>query len=188
MQIKAGNMWDELGHADLILFTANSTVKDGILVMGGGAAREARKHFPRSDKVFGSILEQHNLVNGIFGLIFVDTDDTSVEMNDNYPVDHTVLGAFQTKAEVWNPSTLGLVEYSTHLLHGIAHNWDRIVLNMPGTGLGGLDVADVMPIIETLPDNVIIYTYKDEKIADNLQVADKIIKQLTKNPLLDDSE
>lgn len=169
-------MWDEVGNCDLILFTANSTVKDGKLVMGGGAALEARNQFKGADYVFGEILEDGNLSNGIFGLMFA-TDNHALRKGA------TSLGAFQTKTKVWEPSTLGLVEYSTHLLHGIAHNWHKIVLNMPGTGLGGLAIADVMPIVETLPDNVVIYTFAQENVAKTLQIADEVTQKIIGNPL-----
>ncbi|MEK6860596.1 MAG: hypothetical protein AABY07_01375 [Nanoarchaeota archaeon] len=47
MILVKGNMWDELGKAELILVTANSNIKkNGALVMGAGAAKEARDRFP----------------------------------------------------------------------------------------------------------------------------------------------
>lgn len=142
MTIIQGNLWDELGHADLILFTANNTLdKNGHLVMGAGAALEAKELFPDAPARFGHLLNGGTPNYGVAILGYADFH----------------LGAFQTKIHWRDPSPLSLIEYSVNKLIHCADRFRRIALNFPGTGCGLVSESVVMPIIQKLPDNVFIY-------------------------------
>lgn len=169
-------MFTRIGEADLILFGANSTVYTNKLgqhglVMGGGSAKTALQCFPNSDKVFGEILFKSNLENGYFGLMIPYQYEACYKQG-------TVLGAIQSKVEVRNDSTLGLVEYSVKLLQAMAHNWNLIVTHPLGAGLGGLSMQDVMPLMEQLPDNVEVWTYPNQNVAKSLKIAENTIEKL----------
>lgn len=153
MIIKKGNMWDEVGLCDLILFTANSSVRNGKMVMGGGAAKEAKNLFKTSEWVFGKWLEDNNKVDKFFGIIIPQSKATEMK--------GTTLGAFQTKREVWKDSDLELVEKAIKALNKVADQYERVVLNYPAIGLGNLKEEDVLPLLEVLPDNVIIYKFEE---------------------------
>lgn len=152
MQLIQGNLWNEIGKADLILFTANSTFdKNGALVMGAGAAKEAVELFPRFSQALGNSLGGSTANCAFYGLTF--------GMATHKDGTRHLIGAFQTKFHWREPSTLELIADSTKMLNETIerYRWERIALNFPGIGLGGLDRADVLPIIETLPDNVFVY-------------------------------
>lgn len=155
MKIVIGDMWDELGKVDLILFTANSTVIKGDLVMGGGAAYDAKRFFPKAPSIFGEALLEKGLANKNFGVLIVD----DYVLRCGYGCD-TLLGAFQTKREVYYNSTLDIIKYSVDKLNEIAGQYESIAINMPGTGLGGLDPKYVFPIVEHLADNILVYKHE----------------------------
>jgi hypothetical protein len=148
MQIIKGNLWDELGHADVILFTANNTLNaKGELVMGAGAAREAKERFPDLPRFLGYQIASKT---GDYGVV-----STMVP----YQGGRQRIAAFQTKRHWKSPSPLDLLKLSCEKLAGYAKQFpvQRIALNYPGIGLGGLTESDVLPLLETLPDNVFVY-------------------------------
>lgn len=143
MNLIKGNLWDEIGRADLILFTANNVLdKRGHLVMGAGVAKQAKELFPLLPSALGHRLKD---CTNYWGVV-------TVPWCPEYR-----LGAFQTKYHYSNKSPLELVRRSTEKLALNARQFNRIALNFPGIGLGGLPRAAVLPVIETLPDNVWIY-------------------------------
>ncbi|MBW3636714.1 MAG: hypothetical protein KY445_09675 [Armatimonadetes bacterium] len=145
MQIITGDIWDELGKADLILIPTNSTLSPrGELVMGAGVAKQAKEHFPMAPYWFGRKINARR-------------DYGIVTYPESWKWFSFWLGAFQTKYNWRNPSPLELIERSTKKLDAKASLFDRIAMPMPGTGLGGLTESDVLPILEKLPDNVFIY-------------------------------
>lgn len=148
MQTLVGDMWQELGKADLILVTTNSTLKsNGELVMGAGAAMQAAQRFPELPRVFGRRIRQD-----FFG------QDYGIMCGLCTKTDHTWIGAFQTKRHWRDPASLDLIRYSAERLAAAAGKFSRIALNFPGIGHGQLQVADVLPILEELPENIVIYT------------------------------
>ena len=151
MHIITGNLWDELGVADLVLFTGNSTLDGRLkrLVMGAGAAKEAANLFPGLSLALGEVLKSRGLVGGFYGVI----QGRSKHRDGNL---HRV-GAFQTKTNWREYSPIGLIEDSARVLAKMAPVFGRIALNMPGCGFGGLTEGEVLPRIEFLPDNVFIY-------------------------------
>ena len=131
---------------NIYMFTANSTLKgDGSLVMGAGCAKAVRDTYRGVDKLFGS-----KIVN------LQEFNVTFVKWKEQW------LGAFQTKLHWQKLSPLYLVEDSVDKLTRIAKErptWS-FHLPCPAVNHGGQSVEDVLPMLEKLPDNVIIYLDK----------------------------
>ena len=127
------------------LFTANRVVKNnGELVMGGGNALAFAKTYPDSPIVFGSIVTEN--------------PDTVFDVYSS-PKHKGLLGLFVTKNHYKNPSCLVLVAKAVQELKYVAltnPNW-TYHLPYPAIGLGGLRKEQINPLIEVLPDNVIVY-------------------------------
>lgn len=148
MKLKTGDMWKVYDEADMFLITTNSFIKqNGALVMGAGIAKQARDKFPGIDLALGSRI-QHL---GTYGLL----------LSENWP--ERKLGAFQVKLHFKDSASLQLIEYSCKILtnfivyNGLEH--DKIHLNFPGIGNGKLEIEDVFPIVEKLPDCVTLWQY-----------------------------
>lgn len=152
MTVIVGNMWDEIGVADALFVTTNAVVWYGCLVMGRGAAQEARDRFPGLAEDFGRILTQYGVAGRKYGVIL-----SRLRAVKNGK--ETRLGAFQTKLDWRDSSPLELVRFSTHRLklHATSRSFERFVLNFPGISNGRLTEAEVLPIISSLPDNVFVY-------------------------------
>lgn len=138
-----GDMWTAWPKTDHFLITTNAYLKrNGALVMGRGIARQARDRFPGIDlKIGGRIAETGSRYGLILG---------------------RKLGLFQVKHHFKEKADPDLISLSSRMLHEYAasHPGKRIDLNFPGIGNGGLVVRQVKPLIDTLPDNVHIWTYK----------------------------
>jgi hypothetical protein len=151
MQLVKGNLWDEIGKADLILVTANSTLNNcGELVMGAGAALEAKKRWPWMPQRAGAYIRDfatHDGTGMFYGLMTFQAEKG---------LDGQV-GLLQTKHGWRYPSSQALITRSLRMLWGSANSFHRIALNFPGIGLGGLKREDVLPLLEVLPDNVFVY-------------------------------
>jgi hypothetical protein len=138
--------YSNIQPGDVYIFTANSMVKNSSLLMGGGAALAAYEAYPGVDKLLGAEINKH-LLGGVYGYVQV-------------PYNFIEVGAFQTKTVVWEPSKLDIIKIASEMLSNKATKTPDIKyhLNYPGIGLGGLDVEEVQPIIESLlPDNIIVY-------------------------------
>lgn len=135
----AGNF----GNNDVLMFTANSVVKNnGALVMGAGAALAVRKLFPGIDRYFGRQIESMSEFRTVFVYF-----------------QHKNIGAFQTKRYHGDNSSLVLLRNSVSELKNMAlQNSHRIFhLNYPAIGYGALPISLVQPLVEGLPDNVYLY-------------------------------
>lgn len=150
-----GNLWDEhTNHrADLILVTTNSYINTlGRLVMGRGAAKEARDKFAGLDCALAREVLKECGHLGFYGII-IDANNPSIgafQVKDHYLADAR-LDFIQRSVEVmlapmWAGGTIPLV-----------HRYYRIAMNYPGIGNGRLLIEHVRPIVEQLPDNVFIY-------------------------------
>lgn len=150
MRTRKGNIWWVQGEADLFLFTANSTIRDGKLVMGAGFALEVNQAFPKLKselplyikdkwKLFPQLKEK-----GLYGVV------RSCYNN---------MGAFQTKVQPQFHSNLSIIEFSCkELVKEIElFNLRNVHLNFPGIGLGKLKREDVEPVLEKLPDCVTVW-------------------------------
>jgi len=145
MILKQGNMWDAYEEVTYFIVTTNATVtKDGRLVMGRGIAKQAVEKFPGIDYEIGEELPSLTDEYGRYGCLIGEP-----------------ISIFQVKTFWGNPADLGLIEFSTNMLNFIAdkHAEATFALNFPGIGNGGLRRELVLPIIQTLPDNVQVWEY-----------------------------
>jgi hypothetical protein len=148
MIIKNQRLQYQRGLVDnnIFMFTANSTLnKQGKLVIGAGSARSVRDLYQGIDAQFGDVIEDKSW----FGVKFV-------KWNSQW------IGAFQTKVDWRDPSPLDLVQFSTYKLKRVADSRPQWTFHLPCPAInhGGAKVDDILPMLEILPDNVIIYVDK----------------------------
>lgn len=148
---KFGDVFGQYNQDDNLLITTNAVVTvSGKLVMGAGAALQAREKFKGIDKVFGQYVQLHSsdgVTHCLYGCV---------------PKLFHNIGMFQTKYHYGNKSPVDLIEFSTNMLNDYAErNPNEIFnLNYPGINHGGLTIGQVYPIIRYLPDNVFVWRYK----------------------------
>jgi len=133
---------------DMYLFTGNSTIKkNGAVVMGRGAAKQVRDTYLDIDKVFGNEIRKNPAAH----LIFI------AQMYEGEPVQF--LGWFKVKHHWGADADLDLIKESTAELKELAERKPHLLfhMNYPGVGNGRLNIHQVQPVLETLPDNVLIY-------------------------------
>jgi hypothetical protein len=144
-----GQMWREWNRARCVFVTTNGTInKQGELVMGRGAADEAKRLVPGIARRFGEQATNHYLQWGSeepYGLL-LDTKST--------------IGAFQVKYHWAHRAKLELIEYSAAMLRDYALEKPdkQVFLNFPGIGFGKLNLDEVLERLEILPDNVVLWT------------------------------
>ena len=129
---------------DVVMFTGNPIIKKNeAIVMGRGAARTVRDTWPGADIKLGQ--EIRNAPNA--HLLWIEL------------APFQYLGWFKVKHHWAQPADIELIKASIRRLKTLAEidTDKRFHLNFPGIGNGRLSVATVMPHLETLPDNVIIY-------------------------------
>lgn len=151
MILKKGNMWDE--WSDVKIFTGNATIKNnGALVMGRGAAKEAKSIFPNCDVAFGSLITHYTRnFAGPYGIL--------IHPDRSNPI----LCVYQVKWNYYDSAELDLIRFSTGMLDALLHmdwRYKKVSMNFPGIGWGGLERDLVMPIIRNLPDNLTIWEYR----------------------------
>jgi O-acetyl-ADP-ribose deacetylase (regulator of RNase III) len=161
MEVIEGDLWSEVGKADLILFTANADLdRNGELVMGRGAALEAKRRWPSLARE----LAEATGGKRDYGLAWARGLKTGSK---------TKLGCLQVKRAWRDPADLKLIDWSAGKLAAALERWlgnpehagqeFRVAINYPGIGqgTGGLREEDVRPILERhfkdLP--VVVYKY-----------------------------
>ena len=145
-----GQLWDEIGKANLILVTTNASVrKDGCLVCGRGAAKEAAERFPTFSRRCGHKIRFYEREEKIYGIMIFSGI-----------LPQGSIGAFQVKYHWKDQADLLLIAHSVGQLILVSGQYERIAMNFPGTGFGRLAREKVLPLLEPLPDNVIIYEYE----------------------------
>jgi len=153
--LKNGEMFDfRFECPDILLVTANAgTNKKGALIMGRGAALQAKSIFPGIDLTFGRLVSYHLLLEGPkpkpYGVIVAPTQTKP-----------GIIGIFQVKWRFNTPASLELIRFSCETLRRKATGiWKgkTIWLNFPGIGNGQLLKDQVWPLISGLPDNVTIW-------------------------------
>lgn len=130
---------------DVYLFTGNTIVKNnGALVMGAGAAKQIRDAYPGIDGSFGKLIKRLPEAH----ILWVAFEN---------PQQH--LGWFKVKYHWADDADLDLIAESARRLAEIARSnpFRTYHLNYPGVGNGRLREAQVEPLLQVLPDNVIIY-------------------------------
>jgi len=138
----------ELPH--VLLFTGNSTItKRGAVVMGRGAAKQVRDTYPKIDVHIAEEIQKKPNPH----LVWVNVHPTSFIPTDQW------LGWFKVKNHWAEPAKIELITQSTQELKKFAelHSEMTFHMNYPGVGNGKLVEIQVSPIIQQLPDNVLIY-------------------------------
>ena len=150
MKLIRGNLWEQKSRARIIFFTGNASVKkNGELVMGRGAAKEAEQYFPGLAHEIGQWFTEKDLIEKRVGIY----------ISSRYQ-NGTFIGYFQVKYRWYDNANLDLIKFSCKELCHCAMEIPekKIAINFPGIGNGGLDRRDVQPILEDmLPDNVWVY-------------------------------
>lgn len=145
-----GDLWREVGRADLILVTTNGSVRmDGGLVMGRGAARQAAERYPGLEFDLG----RKTLLHPTARLLFSDVVDRGTKIGG-----FRVKRAWKQKADLW------LIRESVGALKVLCESsmgYKRIAMNFPGIGNGGLTRDEVLPLIRDLPEIVHVYRLRE---------------------------
>lgn len=160
MEVVEGDLWSEVGKADLILFTSNADLDSkGELVMGRGAALEAKQRWPHLAKV----LAEATGGKREYGLAWARGMETGSK---------THLGCLQVKRSWRDPADLKLIDWSAGKLAAALSKWlenpehegkeMRVAINYPGIGkgTGGLSEEDVAPLLEKHFGNLPVVFYK----------------------------
>ena len=129
---------------NVYIFTGNGSVKNnGAIVMGRGAAKQVRDSYPGIDKKLGMHISL--CPQAYFFHIAIASDQ--------------FIGWFKVKNHWQQPADLKLIELATTALslHASEYPIHTYHMNFPGVGNGRLNDSAVLPIIESLPDNVWIY-------------------------------
>lgn len=154
MKLKNGNIWDMLSQDKTVIFVTTNAMLDSKdeLVMGGGIALQAKKHFPLLPYLFGKYLKESGKVMDEYGLLIHPSTFTATR-------EISKVCAFQTKINPWHDSTLDIIDTSVSMLMSMAntHNDFTFHLPFPGVGLGNLTKQEVLPLLECLQDNVIVW-------------------------------
>lgn len=159
MNVVKGNLWDSKDQ--VILVTTNAFVKkNGELVMGRGAAKEAKEKYPLLPKILGEQIQLHFSESKKYGVLLVD--QYRYLGGGVYKI-HDVIGAFQVKYNWWEKADLDLIDYSCKsLVNLLVHfPYKTVSMNFPGIGNGGLNYEAVYDIVKQLPDTVTLYRKND---------------------------
>jgi hypothetical protein len=143
MLVERGSLWDDKYSDAYLGIPTNGTVNSkGRLVMGAGVAKTFRNKYRDLDLVLG-------------GLVMNSGNKCYYINKERYG---QAMFSFPTKDHWTNPSTLERIKRSTEDLRLVSSHLasSRFVMPQVGCGLGGLDWKLVRPILEVLPDNVIV--------------------------------
>ena len=139
-----GNLWD---YVDLpwhvVCITTNGSINSsGRAVMGRGCALEAKTRYPKIARELAEKITANG--NVVQSLVAGDVEIIS------FPVKHKWFERADVK----------LIEKSADRLREIAMNHTDLnfVLPRPGCGNGHLLWLEVKPIVDKLPDNVLVIT------------------------------
>lgn len=140
-----GELWDYFDKPNTIIcITTNGAVRtDGKAVMGRGCAFEAAQHFKGLPKNLGTHIREHG---NIFWVTSMHCDETGG------------LAFFPVKHKWWEQADIELIKKSALGLAVCAiaaPDW-TFILPRPGCGNGRLTWAEVKPVLEFLPDNVLV--------------------------------
>lgn len=131
------------GH--IHFFTANQVIKtNGRLVMGAGNAKACLDAHPNIDLAMARLFQKypHKLVHTV-----------------GSSLSYGFVGAFIVKDHWRRPADINLVIKATGQLEQLANDNPSYTFHLPfpPIGKGGLSEHEVYPIIQQLPDNVLVY-------------------------------
>lgn len=154
MKIVRGDLWES--GADLICVTVSGQTDLDNLIMGAGAALDAKMRYPNiASQAYKAILdcaESQRRQDAAFVFGFAVAPVGAVPD----------IGLFQTKYTIGQRADLALIGYSIVKLNlwlqriDVSPNF-RVALNFPGIGLGRLRRESVLPLLESLDRRVTIY-------------------------------
>lgn len=110
--------------------------------MGRGSALDVKRAWPKLPRFFGNRVEY---------------------IRNNYIIfePETNIGCFRVKDEYDEAADLGLIEQSVDSLSEYLRRWFltdiEVHMPFPGIGAGQRTKEEVLPLIDSLPDNVIVY-------------------------------
>ncbi len=137
MIIEQGNIWDM--ECDVRCITTNGiTNANGLAVMGRGVALQAANRYPELKSHLGSSLRSGG--NKVY-----------------YLPDYDIV-TFPTKHHWKQDADLQLIAKSAKELQimTLYNDWKRVLLPAPGTANGRLSWDNVRPILEFLPDSIVV--------------------------------
>ncbi len=142
MKLVKGQLFES--DANIIMVTGNSYLRqDGAVVMGRGAAKQLRDSVPGIDQAFGLAIKSKPNPYGIVSAV----------------MGGRMYGLFQVKHHFKDDAQLDLIQHSVTLLAAYATKYPNvtIAMNFPGIGWGRLSYESVLPLLQSLPDNVSVY-------------------------------
>ena len=145
-------LWQKPEYPGMIVVTTNSwTKKNNALVMGRGAAQQARDRIRLIDREAGCLVQLFEQRHG-------HRDYGFLVVRDPYREGLVGFGIFQVKRFYGDPGDLGLIELAVQKLSAWAteHPDVNIRMNYPGIGYGRLGRDLVEPLLDVLPQNVTI--------------------------------
>ena len=156
-------LWKHPGFPGMIVVTTNATIKSNNgLVMGRGAAREARDRISCIDQECGLAIKA--AINRSYQLRDKPAPDQYVSVGYYFlevrpPTEDKVgFGIFQVKVHYAEAAEVELIRRSAARLADYArqHPDTAIRMNYPGIGHGHLSRSEVEPLLADLPDNITI--------------------------------
>lgn len=155
-----GNMWDAYDRASLMLVTTNSYIaRKGNLVMGAGAARQARDKFPGIDYAYGEHITKKFGQLALYGVV------TPGEVGLKNKV-----GIFQVKMHYKEDADPVVIATSaatlTLLLRSRSEYGRSLHMNFPGIGYGNMEPLHVLSLLDKylkvdVPVN--LWRYREEE-------------------------
>ena len=147
MRIQIGNIFEHMDELDYVGITTNSTLNNkGHLVMGAGNAKQAKEICPELPKIFGEQIRKGCGNLGFYGLL----------KHDKY-------FALQTKLHWRDKSPIKVVSMSICKLNLAANKHPDKIFGTPFPAInhGKLKECDVLPMLSSLPDNVIVFKLEE---------------------------
>jgi hypothetical protein len=157
MKLAKGNMFNTPTNVYCVTTNQYVTV-NGRVVMGRGAAFTAKTLFHGLDYTLGGRIMRHQHSNPGTPYYLLYAGEWVRYYGD---VSRGVrIYGFQVKNHFRDDAKLDLIAHSANMLHVVAtalRPQDTYSLNFPGIGNGRLSRKQVMPLLETLPDNVTVW-------------------------------
>lgn len=161
-------LWTKVPLPVCYLVTTNAVVEKGRLVMGTGAALQAKNRIPGIDREAAEIIEQYKQFHEITGLPFYGVLTIRPwwgafgEDGKEKPPTKAGFGIFQVKFHWRDKADPRLISMSWQILRNKALTTPKVQyrMNYPGIGAGGLERKDLEHLFKWIPDNVTI-CYRD---------------------------
>jgi hypothetical protein len=154
---------------DAICITTNGHfTKSGFAVMGGGCAKVAADRWPEVSKRLGTLLKQTGS-NVPFVIGMVDENGNHIPPTADLIKNKQfkcLIFSYPTINQLIDGANLQLIKQSATIMVEYADKYDLkgIVIGRMGSGIGGLQWANVKPEVENiLDDRFIVVSFEHEK-------------------------